>query len=381
MVNNPSPILEKLSSIKKESVLEAINDYLLKCSQVITISWSFDMFGDALIDRMVDLLNKEGKYSEETTKMILSKGILSIFIKEKKEFLSLMRNIKNKSKEEINEALQKHLKKWYFIGMGTVTEKPFSIEDFENKFDFFKDKDLDQEIKRIEELKNKEDKEISKFINDSNLSRRLLEAINQIRKYMSFKNNERVMLHDYTFKSFTIFNKIKKICSYEDHRFIFFKDVISFIKEEIDHQELLERAKRRENKRYELLVEDDQLKIKEIEKQKEVFVGGNLFKGLAVSKGFMRGPIKIVKDPSKEHQKLNNGDILVTSMTTPNFVPLMERAAAIITEEGGMLCHAAIVSRELGIPAVVGVRGIMSSLKDGDLVEIDAEKGIVKILK
>ena len=81
---------------------------------------------------------------------------------------------------------------------------------------------------------------------------------------------------------------------------------------------------------------------------------------------------------STQINKVKLGDILVAKMTRPDYVPAMRRAAAIVTNEGGMTCHAAIVSRELGIPCIVGTKIATKVLKDGDLVEVDAEKGIVK---
>ncbi|EKE15490.1 MAG: hypothetical protein ACD_11C00157G0001 [uncultured bacterium] len=75
------------------------------------------------------------------------------------------------------------------------------------------------------------------------------------------------------------------------------------------------------------------------------------------------------------------GDILVASMTRPEFMPAMKKAAAIITDEGGITCHAAIVARELGIPAVIGTKIATKILKDGMLVEVRANHGLVKIIK
>lgn len=88
----------------------------------------------------------------------------------------------------------------------------------------------------------------------------------------------------------------------------------------------------------------------------------------------------IVKDRS-ELSKVKKGDILVARLTTPDFVMAMEKAAAIVTDIGGLTSHAAIVSRELGIPCVVGTETATQILKDDDLVEVDANKGIVKIIK
>ena len=73
-------------------------------------------------------------------------------------------------------------------------------------------------------------------------------------------------------------------------------------------------------------------------------------------------------------------EVLITGMTRPDFVPLMRKAAAIITDEGGLTCHAAIIARELGIPCVVGTRIATAVLKDGNLVEVDGTKGLIKII-
>ncbi|GAG36014.1 unnamed protein product, partial [marine sediment metagenome] len=72
---------------------------------------------------------------------------------------------------------------------------------------------------------------------------------------------------------------------------------------------------------------------------------------------------------------------LVTPMTNPSFVPAMQKAKAILTDQGGLLCHAAIMSRELDIPCVIGTKIATKVLKDGDLVEVDADKGVIRIIK
>lgn len=79
--------------------------------------------------------------------------------------------------------------------------------------------------------------------------------------------------------------------------------------------------------------------------------------------------------------KLKTGDILVTDETDASFLPLMKKARAFITDTGGILCHAAIIARELEKPCIVGTKIATEILKDGDLVEVDAERGVVKIIK
>ena len=99
-------------------------------------------------------------------------------------------------------------------------------------------------------------------------------------------------------------------------------------------------------------------------------------KGLGASPGMASGTVKIVKD-TDELDKVGNGDILVTVMTTPDMVPAMKRANGIITDEGGVTCHAAIVSRELGISCVVGTGDATKILKENEMVTLDGNKGIV----
>ena len=76
--------------------------------------------------------------------------------------------------------------------------------------------------------------------------------------------------------------------------------------------------------------------------------------------------------------KMKDGDILVSVATTPSIVPAMKKAAAIVTDEGGLTCHASIVSRELNIPCVVGLKAVTKFVKDGDMLEVDATKGVVR---
>jgi len=114
-------------------------------------------------------------------------------------------------------------------------------------------------------------------------------------------------------------------------------------------------------------IREEKLKIKE-------------FKGKIANPGKVKGRARIIPGP-KEFKKMKRGDILVTHMTTPEFTPILKKAKAIVTDEGGITSHAAIVSRELGIPCVIGTQIATKVLKDGQLVEVDANKGVVKILR
>ncbi|MBI2989645.1 MAG: hypothetical protein HYY51_00445 [Candidatus Magasanikbacteria bacterium] len=101
------------------------------------------------------------------------------------------------------------------------------------------------------------------------------------------------------------------------------------------------------------------------------------FRGQVASPGYAKGKVALIFRAG-DMKKLRDGDILVSISTDPDLLPAMKRAGAIVTEQGGVTSHAAIVSRELGIPCVIGAKQVAQVLKDGDTVEVDAKRGIIR---
>lgn len=122
---------------------------------------------------------------------------------------------------------------------------------------------------------------------------------------------------------------------------------------------------------------------RESQKIKEKFQDkiGNIkqFAGMIASSGIAKGPAKIIFD-RRDFSKIKSGDILVTSMTTPDMIAIMKKAAAFVTDEGGITCHAAIVAREMQKPCIIGTKIATRVLRDGDYVEANANNGIIKIV-
>lgn len=111
-----------------------------------------------------------------------------------------------------------------------------------------------------------------------------------------------------------------------------------------------------------------------------------LLRGFNASQGKVKGIVKIIRmdideispdDFVKQFDKIEEGNILVTKMTRPDFLPVIEKASAIITDEGGLLCHAAICAREFGKVCVTGTQNATKILRDGQRVVVDGVKGIV----
>lgn len=104
-----------------------------------------------------------------------------------------------------------------------------------------------------------------------------------------------------------------------------------------------------------------------------------IIKGFSASRGVVHGIVKIILS-SKDFAKLQPGEILVTTMTSVDFVPIMQKAAAFVTNEGGITSHASIVAREMNKPCIIGTRNATHVLKDGDEVEVNANTGVVRLL-
>ncbi|KKQ28176.1 MAG: Phosphoenolpyruvate synthase/pyruvate phosphate dikinase [Candidatus Magasanikbacteria bacterium GW2011_GWC2_37_14] len=119
--------------------------------------------------------------------------------------------------------------------------------------------------------------------------------------------------------------------------------------------------------------------VKQIKFIKQKTEKVNQLVGDCASVGKVRGIVKIINSP-KEINKMEKGNVLVSYATSPDIMPAIKKAVAIVTDLGGIICHAAIVSRELYIPCVVGTKMATQVLKDGDLVEVDASHGIVRKL-
>lgn len=120
--------------------------------------------------------------------------------------------------------------------------------------------------------------------------------------------------------------------------------------------------------------------VKEILNEETLIEVKKVFKGYAASPGIVQGRARIIRSPD-EFDRFKPGEILVASTTDPMWSTLFPVAKAVVTEMGGILSHAAIVAREYGTPCVVNVRGVMDVLEDGHLIEVDGDKGIIRIME
>jgi phosphoenolpyruvate synthase/pyruvate phosphate dikinase len=172
----------------------------------------------------------------------------------------------------------------------------------------------------------------------------------------------------------------------EELSYLLFKEMEDFLKESKPFPKKQELHKRKEwcymkhslPDKIELLSGEE---AKEIIEQKKFFDEKDYstvkeIKGRTAHPGKVQGKVSIIIT-REDINKFKEGDILVSEMTDPSFLHIMEKASAIVTNEGGALCHAAIVARELQKPCITGTKIATKVLKDGDEVEVDAEKGTI----
>lgn len=367
--------------------------------------WNYLIFLDAFDAEGAKLLEMELKRFDETLlneiAVLTYPGELSFTQKEKLELLKIAQTagqeklaetiLKAESFDDLPAKIARRIKKhqedfyWYQnnFANGAILGTGFFFKELKKLMSLNTLEQIDKQISQIEDNLEKETEKRDQ----------LMEKLPELKKTLYFfqkmvslrerrkENNNILVAHtglilsEIAKKTEVEMNLLENMANWEIDDFL--KDKENFLKE-------LKKRQRgtitiASEKWGFLFITEEAEKLKSLFEESMVKSVSELT-GRPASKGLARGKVKII-NKIEEFGKFEKGDILVSSMTRPEFVPLMERAAAIVTNEGGLTCHAAIVSRELGIPCVVGTEIATKVLKDGDLVEVDANHGLVKIIK
>lgn len=206
-----------------------------------------------------------------------------------------------------------------------------------------------------------------------------------------FKLEAREILNAYFFADGVLVNFRKSVgaqFNYPHHDCLYAHEMLALF----DGVRLLEETAQERKECYAAMVVDGEITYFDFEVAKALNAAFTrvdeslLLKGVVANKGVARGRaivVPMMEDHTKIVQidaRMQQGDILIAESTSPDIMMLCKKAAAIVANQGGMLSHAAVVSRELGIPCIVRTERATEIIKDGDLVEVDADKGVVRIL-
>lgn len=365
----------------------------------------FTVWSDIIINRILKKLPKElypdlEKVTRPYKKTFLNKeelaalkiGLLLIKISQKEKILlsRLKLNYLKKNFPKIFEKIKKHQEKFYWIQSNYKYTEPVTIKKFfqniKRSVKHLTEKEIKEKIKFLENYEinfERERKKILKKLKLSTKEKRSLILISKITWLHDMRKMANLIGSFWSNKFLARASKILKIKRLY-LQFTFRNELFEMLKG--NGPSLKELKKRLEgcvtyHDRYgnSFFIVGERFKwLKRKILERNFIRDIKDFRGTPASYGRVRGRVKIITNPLK--QKFPKGYILVAPMTRPDYVPLIRRALAVITDEGGITSHAAVVSREFNIPCVVGTKIATKVLKDNDLVEVSAVHGIVRII-
>jgi phosphoenolpyruvate synthase/pyruvate phosphate dikinase len=402
---------EKLSLLNDKD----LSNYFSELDALCRKWWRYGYIGEekglVVDEKLVPLLVKNHSISEEEAReyvMVMSMPFeQSIFSKERKSFLELC-IVVSKDKDLarlINEGkllgkkhksflkkIKDYSKKYFYARSDFYSAKVLSVE---NVLQLILEQCKKSNLAKLEEEYSHIFSNLEELHKKKNNYRKKLVLTKEEKGYLDYfsamqnwLDKRKLSMLKHFYHVFTVVEEIsrRKKVPFDTLSLMTVKEILSlFAGGNID----LELVLKRQEASFIVYFEEKEPLFFFGAEAKELFgmvnqkgVLSDIVKGTVASKGKkgnekIAGKVRLIVNPSKED--FPEGSVLVTSMTRPEFVPIMKRAAAIVTDEGGVACHAAIVSRELGIPCIIGTKNATKILKDGDLVEIDTDKGVVKI--
>jgi len=390
---------------KNHSKKEIINLWI-ECDKILLdlIPWFFIPYyiteESILTDKVLKRLKKYSREIEKYTDFNNAVGILifpnrkMLFQKEQEDFSKLVK-IAGTRKDYLKDKEFLSLRRKYLDNYSWMKTflilpiEPLNLSELTKRIKFaLKDNYLDDnEIKIKQRIKNK--KLLSLILNIIKTDKKLLEDIKWSQQFgwLLTASVEKALIAGCKLIPFyKVLAKNFKI-SYKDWVYLTSNEIIEILR----GGKLPIKEVERRKKGFVFLTKNNVSKIytgkrsEEIHKKLEL-ISKNIdpktkeLMGQSAMSGKTTGKVCVILE-GKDSYKLKSGDILVCSMTSPDYISAMKKSAGIITDEGGLLSHAAIISRELSKPCIIGTKIATKVLKDGDLVEVDANKGVVKIVK
>lgn len=284
---------------------------------------------------------------------------------------------------DFNQQLLRHAAAYRHIPMFDIDHRPYSVDHFRRELR--RVRDPRRELRQIEGLFTQHQKEFARQLTRLHPNRRMRKVLLFLKRNVFLRDHRDMIRQKLNLELRKYYREVGRRLDLTTTQ------VAAMTNSEIQHflrsgQRFPKRVARQRERAFLLIQRGDQLQIfsgaEAISRAKQE-LGDRLVSdqqtvsGQIASLGRARGVVRIVYT-NRDLPKVKKGDILVTTMTRQDFVPAMRRAAAIVTDEGGVTSHAAIISRELKIPCVVGTKVATQVFKDGDRVEVDATRGIVR---
>ncbi|MEK7202315.1 MAG: PEP-utilizing enzyme [Patescibacteria group bacterium] len=360
--------------------------------------WDYSLFIDAFdtgVDQeRINQIAKEKNLDKKSVEVLTMPVEMTFADERKYAFLSLIEDasISTKDAEKFlgknKDAIEQYRKKFDYYKSNYTHIKHITLEEMKDEANkYLEDKSVfKEEFKKLEQYEKDKHREIDKVLKKLQLKENPLWFFSNLTYWREHRKKVNLMgIHALDFILSAIEDKTGIQKKYL--RYLSFDEVDNVIKGLIPSSTL----ENRYNEGVLITILGNSYKIYEgaeansIKKDLENILSGETNKtkvitGQTASQGYAKGIARIILT-QEDFSRFKDGEVLVTSMTRPEFVPLMKKSAAIVTNEGGITCHAAIVSRELGKPCIIGTKDATQMIKDGDMVEVRANHGTVRILE
>ncbi len=380
---------KNLSQLNNEELFQTYNDFAEIYTNKLNSSPLIDGFAlstDTIITAKIKFFleeNGSGEKFVEYFPVLTAPNFLSFLQEEEIALLNIAKKIKLNPQIE-NLLLEKHQEDFFWIRNNYVKDHIVSVEDFKKRLQECRNIDIDKKIEEIQmfAVNNKADKEeLIQKINLPEEIKTLLEITDDFNAWQDERKKGTFFATHYFSILLEEFSKRTKY-TIDQLKYTFPPEMGEILAEQIKSTEL---DKRIEYCMIIWLVDryDVTTDINLINKLDRIGTGefNNIheLKGFTASRGKVIGKVKIIESVEVMH-KVEDGDVLIAVMTRPDYLPAMQKASAFVTDEGGITCHAAIIAREMKKPCIIATKIATKIFKDGDLVEVDADHGVVRAI-
>lgn len=423
-LQNDINFFEKFAKIEFDLV-EEIKDYLkyLKNKKLETLSFNelyeeMEMFNNLYIksfipgmtrpeDYLIYRLEKElinENFSEKDIEIIFSKistcpnYFQLSYSEEPLDLLKLALKIKNG--KNVEELIDEHVQQYSWIrGPVEFEDTAFTKEDYLLRLDNLINDDIEEKIENINNVRKNNDIEYEKILEQYNFTHRAKKLITAIRNFI-FLRTYTTEYSDHLFYvgRHTIFEEISNRTRIENKNLIMLddKEILDILKNQGIISREIKNVLENRKKGFAMIwingnvqtvfgneslqLQDEIAKAYKTSSDEEEKSNSKIISGSIANRGKVKGIARVLTK-YQDIYRVEKGDIIVATMTTPDYVSAMEKASGFITDEGGITCHAAILSREFNVPCIVGTINGTKEIQDGQMIELDAYNGKVYILK
>ena len=384
---------DKLTNEQIKNLLMRFLEKFYRISPFLMMPLAIESYLEKELDKYLIQKFKNNKNKIQDIKSIVlvpSKDNLQI--KEQLSIFKLAEEFKRKKKitDNLKKKIKAHADKFGMLGLRYGIGDIWNAKDVMERIGLLSKSNPKEEYNKLIQSKKENKEQLEKIIQELGLNEYIKEVIKVIQNYIFLRTyRTNIMSNSLTvIKPFLERVSERLNIKWNILNYMILPEVLDSLNSRAVSKKTLEETKKRKkgfgsifiNDQYHIFTGKDMEKIAKLFNLKPKIKKQDIVNGVIASPGKIKGIVRILYS-SQDNKKVKRGDILVASMTTPNFVPAMEQAGAFVTDEGGILCHAAIVSREMNKPCIIGTKIATQVLKDGQLVEVDANKGFVKILK